>query len=80
MVLSSWQDYVFAGGQMLFAIALTPSLVSKNKPSKWTSLTTSIMLMVFGYTYWSLNMTYSSTAAIIAAIIWAVLYVQKIRE
>lgn len=73
----SWQDVVLTIGNIVFFIALIPSIMSANKPSKWTSLMTASALTAFGITYFSLSLTYATIAVSLSAIGWWVLYFQK---
>ncbi len=77
LMFDTWQDLVLTVGQLIFSIALLPSVFSKNKPSKWTSFMTSIVLGTFGFTFFSLGMMYATAVAILNACIWGILYVQK---
>jgi len=77
MFETSWQDLVLLVGNIFFFIALIPSLLSTNKPSKWTSLMTGFVLTVFTFTYFSLNLTYSTFTVALTAVAWWILYFQK---
>jgi len=77
MFETSWQDLILLIGNALFFIALIPSLMSANKPSKWTSLLTASTLTVFTFTYYSLSLMYGTVAVALSAIGWWVLYFQK---
>lgn len=73
----SWQDVVLLICQIVFAIALFPSILSKNKPA----LTTSVLNTVFLYIIFLVNLTlnlYGFAAGIfIVATLWLILAVQK---
>jgi threonine/homoserine/homoserine lactone efflux protein len=73
----SWQDLVFMLGNVVFFIALIPSIVSDNKPSKWTSLSIAIVLTFYVATYYSLSYTYATVTGTISTLGWWVLYFQK---
>lgn len=75
----SWQDLVFMFGNVVFFVALVPSIMSENKPSKWTSLSTALVLSVYVVTYHSLELTYATVTGTIAALAWWILYFQKRR-
>ncbi len=72
-----WQDWVFSLGQIIFLIALIPTLKGKSKPEISTSVVTSIILAVFALTYFSLGLWFSSLSSIAMTIAWATLAIQK---
>ncbi len=72
-----WQDVVFMVGNLIFLIALLPSIFSDDKPAKWTSLSTAIVLSLYVVTYYSLSLTYASITGTLSALAWWVLYFQK---
>ena len=72
-----WQDWVFTVGQIIFLIALIPTLKGKNKPEISTSAVTSLILAVFAFTYFSLKFWFSAASSIAMTIAWATLAIQK---
>ena len=80
MIETSWQDIVLTLGNMLFLIALIPSIVSKDKPSHWTSLLTASTLTIFTFTYFMLSLTYATYPVGGTAIAWWILFFQKVRN
>ena len=75
-----WQDITLAVGSLIFAIALVPSIMSKDKPALWTSTVTGGVLIVFTGTYASLSLWYATFTTALAAILWIVLALQKILQ
>ena len=75
----SWQDFVFMFGNIVFFLALIPSIMSEDKPSKWTSLSTAIVMTIFVVTYYSLSLMYATVTGSFSALAWWVLYFQKCR-
>lgn len=75
----SWQDLVFMFGNIVFFVALVPSIMSEHKPSKWTSLSTAIVMTIFVVTYYSLSFMYATFTGALSALAWWVLYFQKCR-
>ena len=75
-----WQDIVIGIGSLIFAAALVPSVLSKDKPALWTSITTGIVLAVFTATYASLSLWYATFTTSLAALLWIVLAVQKLTQ
>jgi len=73
----SWQDILLSIGQFVFAVALLPSVFSKDKPALSTSLTTGIVLAIFAFTYFTLKLWSAATFAVLVGAIWFILAVQK---
>lgn len=76
----TWQDWTIAIGQLLFFFALLPSIFGAHKPSWITSGTTGLILTVFAYTFWTLDLVYGALTAALVALGWYILCIQKIRE
>jgi len=74
-----WQDVVLFVGNIVFLIGIFPSIFSKDKPSKWTSLPTAIALTSFSFVYYSLSLTLSTVLVALCALGWWVLFFQKIK-
>lgn len=72
-----WQDWVLFIGQLLFFIALIPSIASPHKPSVWTSLITAGVLTSFAIVFWSLSLLLGAVTAGLVAAGWYVLFFQK---
>ena len=64
-------------GQFVFALALLPSVFSKDKPALSTSLTTGIVLAIFAFTYSTLKLWSAAAFAALVGVIWFILAVQK---
>lgn len=75
-----WQDFVILIGSLVFLIALLPSIFSKNKPDKLTSISTAIVLYVYFGTYITLDLYFSSTVVLATATAWLVLFFQAIKK
>jgi hypothetical protein len=75
-----WQDIVLAIGSFVFALALIPSIISKDKPALWTSLLTGSVLFVFTVTYATLSLWYATVTTAFSASLWVVLAIQKILQ
>lgn len=71
-----WQDIVLAIGSLVFALALLPSVLGKDKPALWTSALTCLVLAVFTATYASLSLWYATFTVVLTAILWGILAVQ----
>ena len=73
-----WQDYLFLVGGIVFIAALLPSLFSKDKPSWLTSITTSFFLFGYSIAFLTLDLKFAGITTAITAMIWGVMFVQKI--
>jgi len=71
------QDWVFSVGQIIFLIALIPTLKGKDKPALTTSVVTSIILAIFAITYFTLDLWFSAVASVAMTAAWAILAFQK---
>ena len=74
-----WQDAVITIGTICFIVALMPSLLTKNKPSIWTSSFTGASLYVLSWTYFSLDLVFSAVVALVLAAEWTILAAQVVR-
>jgi hypothetical protein len=75
-----WQDWVFTVGNIIFAVALLPSVFGKNKPEVTTSLMTGVVLLIYSFTQFTLSLWFSSFTTLITACIWLLLAFQKKRN
>lgn len=71
----TWQDQVIAMTQVLFVLALLPSLQSENKPDWLTSLATTVGMFAIACTYATLSLWFSAGVALVAA----ALFIQVVR-
>ena len=76
----SWQDLVLTVGQVIFVIALVPTVVGKDKPALQTSVLTSAVSFSFMAVYVSLSVPFASMTAALNGSMWLVLAAQKWRE
>ena len=75
-----WQDIVLSVSNLVFGIALIPSIRGKNKPALSTSLITTIFLSSSLVAYISLALWYTAFTTSINALCWGTLAVQKARQ
>lgn len=75
--MNEWQDFVLSAGSLVFAAALLPSILGKDKPSIITSLSTGGVLIVFGFTYITLSLWYAAITTFVTGGLWGTLAVQK---
>jgi len=72
-----WQDILISSGQWIFAASMIPSLLSKDKPHRITSLLTSIILFSFSFSFYTLKLYQGCFSSLVVASLWMVLFIQK---
>lgn len=75
-----WQDIAISIGQLVLAAALVPSILSKDKPSLWTSITCGVVLALFAFTYLTIALWYAAVTTFISALLWILLAAQKLLQ
>lgn len=75
----SWQEIVLAIGQVVFMIALLPSIFSKDKPEIWTSILTGTVALSIAITYTTLSLETAAISAFFNFVAWSILAIQKLR-
>jgi hypothetical protein len=75
--MMTWQDAVLGTVQLLFSIALIPSLMSEHKPALLTSLMTGIGLYTSSITFASLSLFGSAFTTAMCGSMWIALAWQK---
>lgn len=73
----AWQDFIFAGGQWVFIVALLPSIMGKDKPALFTSIVTTMALILFVISFASLSLWISAVSTACSTAAWTILAVQK---
>lgn len=76
----TWQEIVLALGQILFLIALIPSIVTKDKPEIWTSVMTGAVALSISITYLTLHIKLAAVMAFLNFVAWGILAIQKLRQ
>lgn len=76
----TWQEIVLALGQILFLIALIPSMVTDDKPEIYTSLMTGAVALSISITYLTLHIKLASVMAFLNFVAWSILAIQKHRQ
>lgn len=74
-----WQDFVLSLGNLVFFIALLPSIFSKDKPAFLTSTMTAFFLTTFGIVYATLGLWFSVAGVFLSALGWTILAFQSYR-
>lgn len=72
-----WQDIVILITQIIFTLALFPSIISKDKPAFITSAINTFFLFVLSFTYFTMNLWGALIGTLVLASLWGVLAVQK---
>lgn len=75
-----WQDWVFSIGQIIFVIALIPTIKGKDKPALSTSLITGAILLAFAFSYMALSLLFSTVTSIVMSLSWFILAYQKYKQ
>lgn len=75
---TSWQDAVFALGEIVFMTGLIPALFSSHKPPFVTSAATGLMLLAFCAVQYSYRNWWTLCLTVITAGAWLVLAIQVI--
>lgn len=76
----TWQAIVLTLGQVVFIIALFPSIFSKDKPEIWTSILTGTVALSISVTYTTLSLKLAAISAFFNFVAWAILAIQKMRQ
>lgn len=75
---TSWQDAVFAVGEIVFMVGLLPALFSTHKPPWFTSVVTGLMLCSFVAVQISYRNWWTTVLTSATALVWFALAVQVI--
>jgi Ca2+-dependent lipid-binding protein len=73
---SGWQEAVFFLGSLIFAAALLPSVLGKDKPAIQTSLTTGSVLLSFAIAYFTLALPFAAFITLVTVTLWYILSFQ----
>lgn len=79
-MIMHWQEFVLATGQVVFIIALLPSILSKDKPEIWTSILTGTVALSIAITYTTMSLTTAAVSAFLNFVAWSILAIQKWRQ
>jgi hypothetical protein len=75
-----WQDLLFAGGGIIFALALIPAILHGDKPPLATSLTTGLLLAAFVVGYATLGLWLAAFTTAASSALWLTLAFQKVTQ
>jgi len=73
----AWQDLILTVGNIFFILAMIPSIKGKDKPSFYTSLPNSLILISFAIALGSLQLWISAILTLIVSFCWMILAYQK---
>ncbi|MEO6761742.1 MAG: hypothetical protein ABI220_05245 [Candidatus Saccharimonadales bacterium] len=76
----SWQEIVLAVGQVVFILALLPSILTKDKPEIWTSILTGTVALSISITYSTLSLKAAAISAFFNFVAWGILAFQKLHQ
>ncbi len=72
-----WQEVVLTIGQVIFIVALFPSILSKDKPALQTSMLTAAVAFSIAVVYVTLSVPFAAISAALNGMLWLVLAIQK---
>jgi threonine/homoserine/homoserine lactone efflux protein len=78
--MNLWQDIILSTGSVIFALALIPSIISKDKPAIGTIILTAIVLSVFVITYVSMSMWFTAASTSFSVLMWTILGFQQLKK
>lgn len=79
-MFSTWQDGMLAFVSFVFALALVPAIRATEKPPFSTSVLTCTLLLITSITEATLSLWLGAISALITALCWFILSVQKIGQ
>lgn len=75
-----WQEIILTLGQIIFIIALLPSVFSEDKPEIWTSILTGLVAFSIAITYITLSLPIAAISAGLNTVFWTILAIQKYKQ
>lgn len=72
-----WQDPVLTAAQIIFIVALLPSILSMDKPALVTSLLNGVITTSIAAVYISFSLWFAAASAGLNSICWIILAIQK---
>ena len=74
--MNSWQQTIISIGQLIFAVALIPTILAMDKPAGSTSLLNTVVLIFFTFTFAYSRMWFPVITSALGALCWGTLLVQ----
>jgi hypothetical protein len=78
--MMAWQDMVFSAGYVMFTSTVIPYLFDEDKPPLLISMVIAIILLMFAYSYATINFHSSAMGAFVNAVCWTVVSFQTVRK
>ena len=75
-----WQDLVLTTGSLVFLVALLPTVLGPSKPAPLTSLLTGGVLLIFAFTYATLDLSFATITTTATGLIWLFIFWQSLRS
>ncbi|MCC7500626.1 hypothetical protein IT396_02390 [Candidatus Nomurabacteria bacterium] len=75
-----WQDYALGVVQAMFAVALMPTLLDRQKPALSTSAMNAAGMTIITVVYVSLLLWLSAAVAAIVGFQWVILWIQRYNQ
>lgn len=75
-----WQDVLLSTCILGFNIALIPTIFSRHKPHAGTGLLTAFFQIVAFVVYVSLALWFSATMAMLNAVLWSIIVLQRLTQ
>lgn len=72
-----WQEIILTAGQIVFILALLPSIFGKDKPEIWTSIITGTVAFSISITYLTLSLPTAAISAFLNFVAWGILAIQE---
>lgn len=72
-----WQDWVIGACQLVFALALLPTLVRGPRPNCWTCVITATGMLVMAGTVLTMHLWWSFWTMFIVGIEWVIITLQN---
>lgn len=73
-----WRDYVLFAGQIIFLVALVPTVIGNSKPEFSTCIITATGMTVFTYVYATVRWWWTTAIASLVTVLWWILVLQTI--
>lgn len=74
-----WQDTVIAICQLLFIVAMWPTIKGKDKPALSTCIMNTVLVAVIAFCLGTLHLWFSLITATSTALLWLTLVIQKMK-
>lgn len=74
MIAVMWQDLIFTAGSVFSIIVLVPTLTDRmSSIPLGTSVSSAVIGIVYGCTFYTMDMTFSAAGALATGLLWSVI-------